>query len=103
MKQSAYARFSITLFLIITLLSPTLILATEKEGKKHFSDGMKAEASEKWDNAAEEFALAVVADPKNPEYRLHYQRALFNASQMYVKKGTAQMNELISDLLQCAV
>ena len=93
MKQSAYARFSITLFLFITLLSPTLILATEKEGKKHFSDGIKAETSEQWDKAAEEFALAVVADPKNPEYRLHYQRAVFNASQMYVKKGTAQINE----------
>jgi general secretion pathway protein D len=93
MKQSAYARFSITLFLIITLLAPTLILATEKEGKKRFNAGMKAEVAEKWDIAAEEFALAVVADPKNPEYRLHYQRALFNASQMYVKKGTAQMNE----------
>ena len=93
MKQSAYARFSITLFLIITLLSPTLILATEKEGKKRFNAGMKAEISEKWDIAAEEFALAVVADPKNPEYRLHYQRALFNASQMYAKKGAAQINE----------
>ena len=93
MKQSAYARFSITLFLIITLLSPTLILATEKEGKKRFNAGMKAEVSEKWDIAAEEFALAVIADPKNPEYRLHYQRALFNASQMYAKKGAAQINE----------
>ena len=95
MKQSAYARFSITLFLIIALLSPTAILArdNEKEGKKRFNAGMKAEVSEQWDKAAEEFALAVVADPKNPEYRLHYQRSLFNASQMYVKKGTSQINE----------
>ncbi len=93
MKQSAYARFSITLFLIIALLSPTAIFASEKEAKKRFNAGMKAEVSEQWDKAAEEFALAVVADPKNPEYRLHYQRALFNASQMYVKKGTAQINE----------
>ena len=93
MKQSAYARFTITLLLFITLLSPTAILANDNDGKKHFNVGMKAEVSEKWDKAAEEFALAVVADPKNPEYRLHYQRALFNASQMYVKQGTAQINE----------
>lgn len=93
MKQSAYARFSITLFLIVALLSPTLVLASEKEGKKRFNAGMKAEVAEQWDKAAEEFALAVVADPKNPEYRLHYTRALFNASQMYVKKGAAQLNE----------
>ena len=93
MKQSAYARFSITLFLLAALLSPTAIFATEKEGKKRFNAGMKAEVTEQWDKAAEEFALAVVADPKNPEYRLHYQRALFNASQMYARKGTAQMSE----------
>lgn len=95
MKQSAHTRFSITLFLFIALLSPTAILAkdSDKEAKKHFNTGMKAEVSEQWDKAAEEFALAVVADPKNPEYRLHYQRSLFNASQMYIKKGTAQINE----------
>ncbi|MCY7376271.1 MAG: hypothetical protein LH472_09920 [Pyrinomonadaceae bacterium] len=93
MKQSAYARFSMTLFLLVALLSPTVIFASEKEGKKRFNAGMKAEVSEQWDKAAEEFALAVVADPKNPEYRLHYLRALFNASQMYVKQGTAQINE----------
>ncbi|MDQ3749145.1 MAG: hypothetical protein M3367_09065, partial [Acidobacteriota bacterium] len=93
MKQSAYVRFSITLFLLFALLSPTVILAGDKEAKKHFKVGMKAEVAEQWDKAAEEFALAVVEDPKNPEYRLHYQRALFNASQMYIKKGTAQANE----------
>ena len=93
MRKSAYVRFSVTLFLLAALLSPTAALADTKKGKKHFNEGMRAEVSEKWDKAAEEFALAVVEDPKNPEYRLHYQRALFNASQMYVKKGTAQANE----------
>ncbi len=93
MKQSAYVRFSTTLFLLFALLSPTVVLAGDKEAKKHFKVGMKAEVAEQWDKAAEEFALAVVEDPKNPEYRLHYQRALFNASQMYIKKGTAQANE----------
>lgn len=90
MKKSAYVRFSITMFLLITLLSPTIILAGgDKDGKKHFKEGMKAENYEVWDVAVEQFALAIVEDPKNPEYRLHYQRALFNASQMYMKRGTA--------------
>ncbi len=93
MKQSAYVRFSITLFLLIALFSPTIVLAVDKDGKKHFKTGMTAEIAEQWDKAAEEFALAIVKDPRNPEYRLHYQRALFNASQMYMKKGTAQANE----------
>ena len=91
MKKSAYVRFSITVFLLISLFSPTILLAnnSEKDGKKHFKAGMKAEDAETWDKAAEEFALALVEDPKNPDYRLHYQRALFNASQMYMKSGTA--------------
>ena len=93
MRKSASVRFSITLFLLVALLSPTAVLANEKKAKKHFQVGMKAEVAEQWDKAAEEFALAVVEDPKNPEYRLHYTRALFNASQMYMKKGTAQANE----------
>ena len=88
MKRSAYVRFSITMFLLVSLLSPTIILAVD-DGKKHFKEGMKAENAEVWDKAVEEFALAIVEDPKNPEYRLHYQRALFNASQMYMKRGTA--------------
>ncbi|MBA3632196.1 MAG: hypothetical protein H0W58_05205 [Acidobacteria bacterium] len=87
MKKSAYVRYSLTLFLLAAMLSPTVVLASG-DGKKHFKAGMKAEISEVWDKAVEEFALAVVEDPKNPEYRLHYQRALFNASQMYMKRGT---------------
>ncbi|MEZ5425299.1 MAG: secretin N-terminal domain-containing protein [Pyrinomonadaceae bacterium] len=92
MKKSAYVRFSVTLLLLFSLLSPTAVLASG-DGKKHFKKGMKHESAEEWDQAVEEFALAIVDNPRNPEYRLHYQRALFNASQMYMKKGTAQANE----------
>ncbi len=87
MNKSAYFRFSITLLLLFSLISPTLALGGD--GKKHFKEGMRAEDSETWDKAVEEFALAVVEDPKNPEYRLHYQRALFNASQMFMKRGNS--------------
>ena len=99
MKKTAYVRFSITMFLLFSMLSPTAILASDgdkgsdKDGKKHFKAGMKAEDSEMWDKAAEEFALAIVEEPKNPEYRLHYQRSLFNASQMYMKRGRALAEE----------
>lgn len=89
MKHSAYFRFSVTLLLLLTLLSPTAVLAFDGKGKKHFKEGMKAEYAEQWDKAVEEFALAVVDDPRNPEYRLHYQRSIFNASQMYMKRGTS--------------
>ncbi|HXG83838.1 MAG TPA: secretin N-terminal domain-containing protein [Pyrinomonadaceae bacterium] len=93
MRNSAYIRFSICLVLFVSLLSPTLILAGGKDGKKHFKLGMDAEVAEQWDKAAEQFALAVAENPKNPEYRLHYARSVFNASQMFMKRGTALANE----------
>ncbi len=86
MKFSAKFRFLLTVIMLLSLLTPASALAFG-EGKKQFKKGMEHEAAEQWDQAAEAFALAVADSPKNPEYRLHYQRALFNASQMYMKKG----------------
>ncbi len=74
------------------MFSPTAVLAFG-DGKKHFKQGMKHESAEEWDKAAEEFALAVADNGKNPEYKLHLVRALFMASQMYIKKGTLAANE----------
>jgi len=91
MKNSVYVRFSITFLLLISLMSPLAVLAGD--GKKFFSQGLKHEAAEEWDKAVEEFAKAVSDNPKNPEYRLHLVRALFNASQMYMKKGTTLANQ----------
>jgi general secretion pathway protein D len=92
MKTSISARISINLLLIVAMLTPTAALAAG-DGKKHFKEGMRQENSEVWDKAVEEFALAVAESPKNPEYRLHLQRALFNASQMYMKRGATAANE----------
>jgi general secretion pathway protein D len=86
MNKSAKFRFFITLLMLISLVSPTAVLA-RGEGKKHFKQGLKHEVAEEWDKAVEEFALAIADNPKNPEYRLHYRRALFNASQMFMKRG----------------
>lgn len=92
MKTSIFSRVSIVSFLILSMLAPTAILAVG-DGKKHFKEGMRQESAEVWDKAVEEFALAVAESPKNPEYRLHLRRALFNASQMYMKRGTTAANE----------
>ncbi|MEP6903551.1 MAG: secretin N-terminal domain-containing protein [Actinomycetota bacterium] len=92
MKKSVYIRFALSFFLVFSLLSPISVLAMS-DGKKYFQAGMKAESSEDWDKAVEQFALAITDNPKNPEYRLHYVRSLFNASQMYIRKGTALANE----------
>ncbi len=92
MKKSIYFRFSLSFVLMLALFSPTAVLAMG-DGKKHFNQGMKHEVAEEWDKAVEEFALAVADNPKNPEYRLHYIRSLFNASQMYMKKGRIQADQ----------
>ncbi len=86
MKNSAIVRYSICLLLLFSLFSPVATLGAV-DHKKHFKQGMKHEDAEEWDKAAEAFALAVVESPKNPEYRLHLRRALFNASQMFMAKG----------------
>ncbi|MEO8041089.1 MAG: secretin N-terminal domain-containing protein [Acidobacteriota bacterium] len=92
MKNSVYARFSLSLLLVLSLMSPVAILAVG-DGKKHFKQGMKHETAEQWDQAVEEFAVAVTENPKNPEYKLHLQRALFNASQQYMKKGNTSAEQ----------
>lgn len=92
MKRSNFLRILLSLLLIISMISPVAAIALG-EGKKHFKQGMRHEAAEEWDKASAEFALAVSENPKNPEYRLHLTRALFNASQMYIKKGTLAAKE----------
>lgn len=92
MKNLSRTRFSLSLLLLVTLLLPATSLAFG-DGKKYFKEGIKYEATDEWDKAAELFALAVSENPRNPEYRLHYQRALFNASQMYMKKGRTAAEE----------
>ncbi len=78
--------------LVLSMLSPLATVALA-DGKKHFKRGMEHEAAQEWDKAVEEFAIAVNENPKSPEYRLHLIRALFNASQMYIKKGTNAAKE----------
>jgi general secretion pathway protein D len=63
------------------------ITAFAKKGEKNFKRGMDYEASQQWDKAAQEFTLAVAADPSNMEYQLHFRRASFNASQTYMQQG----------------
>ncbi|MGH9802308.1 MAG: hypothetical protein ACRD82_18240, partial [Blastocatellia bacterium] len=78
----------LALFLSLCLILPGTALGADK-GKKNFSEGKKYEATQQWDLAAQAYALAVSADPNNPEYRLRYLRALQQASLMYVKRGDA--------------
>src|SRR5437764_10012337 len=87
-KSSIHARSFASLLVIFCLLAtPLTVLA--KKGDKNFKRGMQYESAQQWEKAAQEFTLALAADPSNVEYRLHYQRAVFYASQTYMQQGRA--------------
>ena len=65
------------------------ISAFAKKGDAHFKKGMEYEAAQQWEKAAQEFTLAVAANPSNTEYQLHFRRASFNASQAFMSQGRA--------------
>src|SRR3989440_10857017 len=69
------------------LLLAVPVSALGKKGKDHFNHGMKYEQAQQWEKAAQEFTLAMAADPSNVDYQLHYRRACFNASQTFMQQG----------------
>ncbi len=78
---------TITSIVLVLSLLLVPITALAKKGEKNFKRGMQYEASQQWDKAAQEFTLALAADPSNMEYQLHFRRASFNASQHYMQQG----------------
>src|SRR6185295_18807337 len=86
MKNNTRTRTLISLILAFSLLSlPITVFG--KKGDKNYKRGMDYERAQQWDKAAQEFTLAVAADPANMEYQLHFRRASFNASQTYMQQG----------------
>lgn len=88
MKIKTQPRIFVSLLLTLCLLAlPVTALA--KKGDKSFRKGLEYESSQQWEKAAQEFTLALAADPSNMEYQLHFRRASFNASQAYMQQGRA--------------
>jgi general secretion pathway protein D len=96
MRIKLQTRIFVSLLLTFSLLVlPTTAFA--KKGDKYFKAGMRYEAAQQWEKAAQEFTLAVAADPANAEYQLHFRRASFNASQSYMQQGRslAEQNDFV--------
>ncbi len=88
MRKNTEARVLVSLLVTFCLLLlPATALA--KKGDRNFKQGMQYENAQQWEKAAQEFTLAVAADPSNLEYQLHFRRASFNASQTYMQQGRA--------------
>src|SRR4030095_4720802 len=96
MRINTRTRTLISFVLAACLLSLP-ITAFAKKGEKNFKRGVQFEQREQWDKAAQEFTLAVAADPSNIEYQLHFRRASFNASQAYMQQGRslAEQRDLV--------
>ncbi len=88
MRKNTEARVFVSLLVTFCLLLlPVTALA--KKGEKNFKKGMQHENAQQWEMAAQEFTLAVAADPSNLEYQLHFRRSSFNASQSFMQQGRA--------------
>jgi general secretion pathway protein D len=86
MKLKIQPRMLISFLLTFCLLLLP-ITAMAKKGDKNFKRGMEHEAAQQWEKAAQEFMLAVAANPADAEYQLHFRRASFNASQSFMQQG----------------
>jgi general secretion pathway protein D len=86
MKLTVSVRGFASLVMVLCLLAaPAAVLA--KKGEKNYKRGLEQERAMQWERAAQEFALAVAANPSDIEYQLHYRRAIFNASQRFMEQG----------------
>jgi len=86
-SQNRFASL-ISLFVVACLLAVPMT-AFAKKGRDHFNRGLDYEKQEQWEKAVQEFTLAIAADPSNTDFQLHYRRAIFNTSQMYMQQGRA--------------
>ena len=78
---------AIVALVIVTCMLALPMTAFGRKGRDHYNKGLDYEKAQQWDKAAQEFTLALAADPANVDFRLHYQRAVFNASQMFMQQG----------------
>src|SRR5712691_4475224 len=76
----------VALVMVVCLLALP-VSAFGRKGKEHYDRGMKFEEAQQWEKAAQEFTLAIAADPHNVDYQLHYRRTVFNASQSFMQQG----------------
>src|SRR3977135_2945208 len=87
MRIKTETRIFVSLLLTFCLLLLPATAFAKKKGDKNFKAGIAYESAQQWEKAAQEFTMAVAADPSNLEYQLHFRRASFNASQSYMQQG----------------
>jgi len=78
---------SIMALAIVAAMLALPMSAFARKGRDAYNRGLDYERAQQWEKAAHEFTLAMAEDPGNVDYQLHYRRAIFNASQMFMQQG----------------
>src|SRR5438477_8751745 len=78
---------SIMALAVVACMLALPMSAFARKGRDAYSRGLDYERAQQWEKAAHEFTLAMAEDPGNVDYQLHYRRAIFNASQMFMQQG----------------
>lgn len=86
MNCQRYYRAFTALLLVGCFVFPAPVFA-KKKGQKNYQRGLEFETNQQWEQAAQEFTLAIAANPSDTEYQLHYRRAIYNASQSFMQKA----------------
>ncbi|MCS6818057.1 MAG: hypothetical protein N0A16_07815 [Blastocatellia bacterium] len=76
--------------LLATLWSTPAPAWAGSKGKKYFQEGQKLEAAGKFDQAAEQYLLAL-SEANRPEYHIAYRRAALQASLILTRRGRELM------------
>ena len=91
--MKSQTRNPIVSLVVVLCLLVVPMTAFAKKGKDHFKRGLKHEQAQQWDKAAQAYTLALASDPSNAEFQLHYRRAIFNASQMFMQQGRSMAEQ----------
>src|SRR5881394_1504357 len=86
MKQTNRWHSILALAIVAAMLALPMS-AFARKGKDAYNRGLDYERAQQWEKAAHEFTLALAEDPGNVDYRLHYGRSIFNASQTFMQQG----------------
>src|SRR5260370_34794553 len=78
---------SLVALIMVFCLVALPVSALGKKGKDHYDRGMKYEQAQQWEKAAQEFTMAIAADPHNVDYQLHYRRGVLKPSQTVMQQG----------------
>ena len=71
----------------IAALALLAVSACQSSSSGAFERGRKASRTGEWDRAARYYQRALTEEPENVEYRIAYERALLEASRVYLEKA----------------